>query len=290
MTYNQRIADLYKRFLVSSVMLAVLILLLAFSMCSWVSFLFVIVAAIFAGIGVWEYAQLAVAKGLAPASRLMIALAVAEVLTYFIALKAHNWWPLPVIVLVLSVVILFVRHFRDASEALVHIAVEFFGISYLAVPIGLMIGILYPLSPTGELMDGRWWFAYLILVTKITDVGAYFVGRLWGKHKLAPVLSPKKTVEGAIAGFLCAWFGSLAMYALGNRFSHGTFHLTFLEATFLGMLIGIVGQVGDLSESLLKRDAFVKDSNRLPGLGGVLDMLDSLLLTAPALYFFLLLR
>ncbi|MES2344325.1 MAG: phosphatidate cytidylyltransferase [Chlamydiota bacterium] len=290
MAYNQRMADLYKRFLISSLMLTIIVLLLAFSMYSWVSFLFVIAAAVFAGIGVWEYAQLAVAKGLAPASRLMITLAVAEVLAYFIALKAQDWWPLPVVVMVSSVVILFVRHFRDASEALVHIAVEFFGICYLAVPIGLMIGILYPLSSTGALMDGRWWFAYLIFVTKITDVGAYFVGRLWGKHKLAPVLSPKKTVEGAIAGFLCAWLASLGMYVLGNKFSHGMFHLTFLEATFLGMLIGVVGQVGDLSESLLKRDAFVKDSNRLPGLGGVLDMLDSLLLTAPALYFFLLLR
>lgn len=282
--------DLYKRIFVSSLMVGLLILLLAFSSYSWASLLIVAVAALFAGVGVWEYIQLAVAKGLQPASKLMITFSVIEVFSYYVSIKVPGWWALPIVVLMVAVAFFFIRHFRDMSEALVHVAVEFFGLCYIAVPLSLIVGILYPLSHEGVAQDGRWWFVYLILVTKIADVGAYFVGRLWGKHKLAPVLSPKKTVEGAVAGFFCSWLASLAMYALGKKYSGGSFDLNFVEASCLGMIFGIIGQVGDLAESLLKRDAVVKDSNRLPGLGGVLDMVDSLLLTAPTLYFFLILH
>ena len=65
-----------------------------------------------------------------------------------------------------------------------------------------MLGVLYPFAHHGIPQEGRWWLVYLIFVTKIVDVGAYFVGRLWGKHKLSPTLSPKKTIEGAIAGLI----------------------------------------------------------------------------------------
>jgi phosphatidate cytidylyltransferase len=124
-------------------------------------------------------------------------------------------------------------------------------------------------------------------VTKITDVGAYFVGRLWGKTKLSPTLSPKKTVEGAAAGFISAVIASILIHFAGRQFFNSHFGLSFVESIWLGMLIGVFGQIGDLAESLLKRDAVVKDSNTLPGLGGVLDMVDSLLFTAPIVYFFI---
>jgi len=165
--------------------------------------------------------------------------------------------------------------------------VEFFGVCYVAVPLSFMLGILFPVPHHGAMQEGRWWLVYLILVTKVTDVGAYFVGRLWGKRKMTPVLSPLKTVEGAAAGFLCAILLSLGMAYIGNRFSQGSFDLKISESVWLGMLLGIFSQIGDLAESLLKRDALVKDSNTLPGLGGVLDMVDSLLLTAPIVYFFI---
>lgn len=283
----KRMADLNKRFLVSCVVLMILGALVVFSNQLWISFLIGLIVAIVAGIGVWEYAQLANAKGLQPATRFMIGIAVSVVCTYFLSLKNPGLAQLPMVVLALGIMLLFLRHFRDTQDALVHIAVEFFGICYIAVPLSLLIGILYPTVIAGVREDGRWWFAYLIVVTKITDMGAYFVGRLWGKHKLAPILSPKKTVEGAIAGFICAWLASILIALLGRKYSHGMFELNLLEATTLGMIIGVVGQIGDLAESLLKRDAVVKDSNRLPGLGGVLDMVDSLLLTGPTVYFFL---
>ena len=118
----------------------------------------------------------------------------------------------------------------------------------------------------------------------MTDVGAYFVGKFLGKHKLSK-LSPNKTLEGAVMGLVTAIAVSVLMYYLGRKFAFENFSFTLFRSIWLGALIGVLGQAGDLAESLLKRDAKVKDSNQIPGLGGILDMLDSLLFTAPFTYF-----
>ena len=194
---------------------------------------------------------------------------------------------LPIFVLAISLALFFLLHFRNTNDSLYSIAVEFFSIVYIAVPLSLVLGVLYPVPHLGVPQEGRLWLFYLIAVTKVTDVAAYFVGRLWGKHKLSPVLSPKKTIEGAAAGFFAAIAMSLAFHYLGNLCIPGHFSLTCVESIWLGALIGIFGQIGDLAESLLKRDADVKDSNKLPGFGGVLDMVDSLLFTTPIVYFFI---
>jgi len=283
------LADLNKRVAVSSIALIIVACLIIFSQNVVVGTLLVLVVAVLAAIGIWEYARLAKAKDLRPSSILMIVVAVAVMLSFYLSIKVFPWPLLPLVVLGIGAVSFFLIHFRNPEDALLHVAVEFFGVCYVSVPLCFLLGILY-ISPSSSFLipqDGRWWLIYLILATKMTDIGAYFVGRLWGKHKLAPVLSPKKTVEGAVAGFFCAILISLVMHFFGEKFSHGTFELTFLNAVILGTLIGVIGQIGDLSESLLKRDAVVKDSNRLPGLGGILDMLDSLLLTSPIIYFFL---
>jgi phosphatidate cytidylyltransferase len=272
------LSDLNKRLVVSFTAIPIIGLLIAFAPCPLVALILVLVVAAFAAIGVWEYAQLVVAKGLKPNTRLMLVVAVCEVIAFFLATRDRSFDLLPVIVLAVGVALFFLLHFQEASGALVHIALSFFGICYIAVPLSFLLGILYPSS--GE--EGRLWLIYLIVVTKITDVGGYFVGRLWGKHPLAPVLSPKKTVEGAIAGFFCAILASVVMHF----FAVDGFHLSLFQALYLGALVGIFGQIGDLAESLLKRDASVKDSNRLPGLGGVLDMVDSLLFTTPIVYLF----
>ena len=145
---------------------------------------------------------------------------------------------------------------------------------------GMILGILYMSG-----VDGRFWVTYLLVVTKITDVGAYFAGNLWGRRKLAPNISPKKTIEGAVFGLVCACGASFLFY-VGTDYG-SPFHLGGYEWVFLGLLLGAVGQFGDLSESLLKRDANKKDSNALPGLGGVLDALDSVLFNAPIIYIYL---
>ena len=283
----KRMADLNRRLVVSSIVGVIVAFLIAFSTSSFVSFLLMLTVAALAGIGIWEYAQLAVNKGITPLSRWMVVAAIAEVAALYASLVFVDFPQMPILVLAIAIVLFFLLHFKDASGGLFTIAVEFFGVAYVAAPLSLMLGVLYPVAYHGIPQEGRWWLVYLILVTKITDVGAYFVGRLWGKKKLSPTLSPKKTIEGAIAGFISAVLASMFIQFAGTRFFDGHFSLSFTESIWLGMLIGVFGQIGDLAESLLKRDAVVKDSNTLPGLGGVLDMVDSLLFTTPIVYFFI---
>lgn len=283
----KQMADLNRRLVVSSILGVIVAFLIAFSTSSFVSLLLMLSVAVLAAIGIWEYAQLAVNKGVEPATRWMIAAAIAEVVALYASLVFVDFPQLPVLVLAIAVVVFFLLHFRDRKDALLTIAVEFFGVAYVAAPLGLTLGVLYPVAYHGMTQEGRWWLVYLILVTKITDVGAYFVGRLWGKTQLSPTLSPKKTVEGAVAGFVSAVIASILIHFAGKQFFGDHFSLSFIESIWLGMMIGVFGQIGDLAESLLKRDAVVKDSNTLPGLGGVLDMVDSLLFTAPIVYFFI---
>jgi phosphatidate cytidylyltransferase len=117
---------------------------------------------------------------------------------------------------------------------------------------------------------------------KSTDIGAYFGGRALGRHKLIPWLSPGKTWEGLVCGVLTAGL----VGALLARWIHlPTFPLPWWKGFVFGMVIGGIGQLGDLLESLMKRDAEVKDSGKLiPGFGGVLDVIDSPLLAAPFAY------
>jgi phosphatidate cytidylyltransferase len=215
--------------------------------------------ALLAGIAVWEYEQLVKAKGAKVSA--LIAITVLGVLSFVIGMQ--------LIVFLAGALLLFAFHFKEKEGAILDLAASYFGLLYIAVPMGMMLSVLF-------LPDGRFWVAYLLIVTKITDVGAYFGGNFLGKHRLAPMISPKKTVEGAIVGLLCAIGASFALYTL-----HGDF-----PWLILGAILGLVGQFGDLAESLLKRDANKKDSNALPGLGGVLDMLDSILFNAVIIYIY----
>lgn len=284
---KQKLTDLHKRLMVSLVAIIIITGLMIFSDFFIAKTLLVLCVAAFAGIGVWEYAQFARAKQLRPAVKAMIIIAISEVFAFFAAHKLIVFAQMPAIVLCVGAVVFFLLHFKDINDALVHVAVEFFGVCYVSVPLSFMLAILYPMSSNGTDWDGRWWLIYLIVVTKITDVAAYFVGRLWGRINLAPFLSPKKTVEGAVAGIVGAVICSVCMSLMGTWIDSPLFNLPMISALILGLCIGLIGEIGDLAESLLKRDAVVKDSNNLPGLGGILDMVDSLLLTAPVVYFYL---
>ena len=131
------------------------------------------------------------------------------------------------------------------------------------------------------LPDGTRLVAFLIVVTKMGDVGAYLVGNYMGKHALIPRISPNKTVEGTMGGLVFSILTAVASKAYLAKFPYG--HLITL-----GILLGILAQVGDLAESLLKRDCGVKDSGKnLSGFGGILDLIDSLIFTAPIFYFYI---
>lgn len=123
--------------------------------------------------------------------------------------------------------------------------------------------------------------AATIFVPKVCDIGAYTTGRLIGRHRMTPLVSPKKTWEGFAGGLLASVGTAVGVHALGpSLFRHGLPH-----AILFGLLVGVAGVLGDLAESLVKRDAGAKDAAaRVPGFGGVLDVIDSVLFAAPVAY------
>jgi len=182
-----------------------------------------------------------------------------------------------ILFLVLGCLFLFLLQFfrKDNSQALVGISLTLFGILYISWFLSFLIKIRF-------LTGGVWWVAYLLSVTKAADIGAYGIGTLFGRHSLIPHISPKKSVEGTFGGLLASVGVSVAFLP------HLPLPFTLFHAAVMGLLIGGVGQIGDLSESLMKRFCNAKDSGSLlPGMGGVLDTVDSILFTAPIFYFHL---
>lgn len=162
-----------------------------------------------------------------------------------------------------------------------------FGFVYITLLFGFVAKILcLPLQNEDGVSMSSWYVLFLVIVTKLTDTGAYCVGSLIGKHKCIPHISPGKTWEGLMGGLLFAFVGAFACRFLFPD------HLVALGSTSwlvgITLSIAVAAIIGDLSESILKRTLEIKDSGQfMPGIGGVLDLIDSLLFTAPVLYFFL---
>jgi phosphatidate cytidylyltransferase len=154
--------------------------------------------------------------------------------------------------------------------------------------IGLLLSFAVQLRFAGP--QGSWGLAALVsllVVVKLSDIGAYVVGRLIGRHKLAPRLSPGKTIEGAVGGLLFSTCGAwLTLVVLWPTLSAtSTPPVEVWQWLGFGLTVGVAGMLGDLAESLLKRDLGRKDSSDwMPGFGGVLDLIDSVLVAAPVAY------
>ncbi|MDR2687068.1 MAG: phosphatidate cytidylyltransferase [Oscillospiraceae bacterium] len=130
-----------------------------------------------------------------------------------------------------------------------------------------------------------WLIFFTLCAAWLTDAFAYFVGRKLGKHKLAPKISPKKTVEGAIGGLLGATLANLGFAALFNQWALAHYRINLPAVALLSLGLGAVAMVGDLAASVLKRNYGVKDFGRFfPGHGGVMDRFDSILLVSPVVY------
>ncbi|MCB0751334.1 MAG: phosphatidate cytidylyltransferase, partial [Ignavibacteriae bacterium] len=130
--------------------------------------------------------------------------------------------------------------------------------------------------------EGGYLIISIMVSIWVCDSAAFFLGSAFGKHKLFPRVSPNKSWEGAIAGFIFAIITMIAAKATVLDI------LTLTDVIIIGTIVGVIGQIGDLVESLIKRDAGVKDSSALiPGHGGIFDRFDSLFLTAPAVYCYL---
>lgn len=182
---------------------------------------------------------------------------------------------------VLSLIILlaltgFLFFTSNLQEVLTGVSVVVFGILYVAWTLGHLISLR-------SLFNGQSFIYFILIVTYGVDTGAYYTGRLLGKHKLAPTVSPGKTIEGAIGGVIAA-IG--AAFLARWLFLRG---LTINNTILIGIVFGVISQLGDLSESMLKRSAGVKDSGSIiPAHGGMLDRVDSLIFTIPAFYYYIL--
>jgi len=176
--------------------------------------------------------------------------------------------------LFLAFALLFLFRIRDITVAAREIAYAVLGFIY--IPFLLMHLVMLHRTTYG------WqWLLVIMLIVMTNDSAAYYTGCAFGKHRLYPLVSPKKSVEGALGGL----GGSIC----GTLLAKFTFfpQLPLSDALITAIVIGILGQTGDLFESLLKRSFGVKDSgNSIPGHGGVLDRLDSIIFAAPALYYY----
>jgi phosphatidate cytidylyltransferase len=185
-------------------------------------------------------------------------------------------WELLFITLALLSLILTQFRRRESSGVVIGLSTTIFGILYITWFMGFLIKIRYLDYGVGMLATVVW-------ITKVGDIGAYLLGSRFGRHTLISRISPNKTREGFLGGILFSLFA-----ALGTKFLMPVSY-SYAHLLILGFCLGVLGQLGDLSESLMKRDCAVKDSgNIFPGLGGALDCIDSLLFSAPVFYFWVL--
>lgn len=256
---------LLQRILTGAVLIAVVLLVLFWGP-PWVFFL---AMAPFGLLALWEYLELVARTGSAPPRWPVYAVALG-------LWAVATWFPrhlMPAVIggaLVLFVSALGRRH--AAAEILPASAASSFALLYIGVPFAFLLDLFA--------WHGHWIVLCLFLLVWVGDTAAYFVGRTLGRHKLAPVLSPGKTVEGTAASLA-------ATVALGYWLLPAWFGVNAAHAFLLPLIVNIAAQFGDLAESALKRSAGVKDSSALlPGHGGVLDRVDSLLFAAPALWYY----
>jgi phosphatidate cytidylyltransferase len=242
--------------------------------------------ALLGGVTLLEFYRLLAAAGDAPFARLGTFFGVLIIVAPWVQAR---YGPRPDALLPLATVIFAVRLLgeRRMEKRIPALASTVFGLVYVAVLLQYYVRLATPLpgdtvSPAGRLLLCLW----LVAVAKFSDVGGLLAGMAAGRHPMAPQISPKKTWEGAaggvaasmLVGALIAWFGRAQLAP----------SLTPLRAALIAMPIGVLAIVSDLVESVIKRRAALKDSGGLiPGIGGIFDMTDSLLLVAPVGYFLL---
>ena len=230
--------------------------------------------------GLYEFFYLIKKKGIPIYSYTGIIFGVMIPLSIFFQFEPTKRWELLFIVLVLLLIFILQLNRRDNTNAIVGISTTLFGVLYVSWFFSFLIKIRFLIPGVG----GIKLLGFILLVTKCGDMGALLIGSKIGKHPLLPRVSPNKTIEGSVGSFL---FSALAA-VLSRALLPAELNLSIIHVAFIGFFFGGIGQLGDMSESLIKRDCNVKDSGKLlPALGGVLDAIDSLLFSAPAFYFYM---
>jgi phosphatidate cytidylyltransferase len=213
-----------------------------------------------------------------------------------LTLLAANWvraWaidPWPVLAALFAVAVLgafLVEMYRytGPGDAVMRVAFTVFGLAYLGLLPAFFVQLRWLADPEGYsgIPRGTLALTLAIFVPKCCDIGAYFTGRLIGRHRMTPLLSPKKTWEGAVGGLVTAAAASVFV----TRACPAP-ELGLLKAVLFGLVVGLAGLLGDLAESLIKRDGQKKDASQaVPGFGGVLDVIDAVVFAAPVAYLWL---
>lgn len=236
---------------------------------------FALFVALVLGLAALEYAHLFEHGGFHPTTWILVG---GSALLPLIRLWGGDAFALPALTALIFLTMGWqVFTYRAAREtAVLDLNITLGGLVYL----GGLGGYLVSLR---QLTDGMWWFLLVLPAIWFADAGAYFVGSRWGKHKMAPHISPSKTWEGYLGGVVSAILLTAGLAALWNL---RVPYLTPAHGALLGAVIAVLSPLGDLGESLLKRGFGVKDSSHLlPGHGGVLDRIDSWLWAAPLGYY-----
>jgi phosphatidate cytidylyltransferase len=260
---------------VTRVLSGAILLLIAIGVVWFASaLLFLIVAEALLVLACIEYGSLARASGVAVPT--VVSGAIAALTCASFARLAFGGYPrLPIDAVLLSAMVtvgsLVLTRWRGGGDALASAAAALLPALYLGLPIGAMVSI--------RETRGREALFLLMLTVFVSDTAQYYSGRAFGRRPLAPRISPKKTIEGAVGGFV---FGAAIMVAIGSSWAPS---VPAPLRALLGVTVVALGIAGDLFESMLKRSAGVKDSSALiPGHGGILDRIDALLFAAPVYY------
>lgn len=237
------------------------------ALCSFVTIVFIVIA-------LYEFFEMVEVKGVKLYKALGIIIGVLIPLTIHFRFPVKEGWQFSFIILGLFMLFLLELTKKETHQPVLSISATVFGIIYISWCFSFLIRIR-------QLPEGAMLLTFLVVVTKVSDIGAYFWGKQFGRMSLLKRVSPKKTLEGAIGGFFTSLVVGLLLSLLIKSIS-------FSEKFFVVIILAIISQLGDLFESLIKRDCQVKDSgNFFPGMGGALDVIDSLIFTAPTFYLYL---
>ncbi len=245
----------------------------------WFSLLILLVAA-FAAIGALEFYRLAAISGGQPLTLFGIVWTLLFIAgAYLDASYEVNYIAPSLLGSAIALPLIWLFFVSPRGVIFVRWAWTLAGILYM----GWMLGHYVALR---ELDQGKEWVIFALFSTFACDTAAFLIGRTWGRRPLAPTISPGKTWEGAVGGFIAAIAAALILYTLLDAVG-SSLPTSYVQAILLGCFIGLFAQIGDLSESLLKRRAGVKDSGSLiPGHGGILDRIDSLVFTGVVVYYY----
>jgi phosphatidate cytidylyltransferase len=240
---------------------------------------FALVGLVILCLAVWEYATLFEASGLRPARAVLIGGVAAILAARYLGGHDYDDWLFPLLVLVAMAVHL-LAYERGRDQAATDFAVTLSGLFY----IGLLGSYLVLLR---ALPNGEWWMLLALPSLWVADSAAYFLGTRFGRHKLAPRLSPHKSWEGYISGIVFGTLGAPLLLLLYQRWGLPSLPaFNYANAALLGFFMSLLPTLGDLGESMIKRQVGAKDSGTiLPGHGGMFDRIDSWLWALPISYY-----